>query len=219
LAVWKATKAEKLLPTTNEGFVVPSQVNYVCKGGPIYSPGERVSGASTVVSRHLNTGYLWNSVRVMGGAYGGISSFSQTTGRVSFLSYRDPNLVKTINIYDSAADAVTTAAEEMAAHPEELTMSVIGAVGELDSPMSPDQKGFRSFVEWLTGQTHAQRQQFRNEVLSTSPADFAAFASKLRGFEDSGSAVVFGSQAALTHANEELPEGKTLRIENAIMDN
>jgi Zn-dependent M16 (insulinase) family peptidase len=85
--------------------------------------------------------------------------------------------------------------------------------------MSPDQKGFSSLVEWLTGETTAERQRYRDEVLGASPADFTAFAEKLSGLKESGGTVVFGSQAALEQANTELPEGKKLTIENAITDN
>lgn len=67
---WKANKGAKTSRTGNEGFAVPSQVNYVVKGGSIYQPGEKVSGATSVVSRYLSTGYLWDNVRVVGGAYG-----------------------------------------------------------------------------------------------------------------------------------------------------
>ncbi|CAN0279789.1 unnamed protein product, partial [Ectocarpus sp. 13 AM-2016] len=87
----------------DEGFVVPTQVNYVVKGGPLYKPGEVVPGQASVVSRFLRTGYLWDTVRVMGGAYGGFTKFSPVSGLFSCLSYRDPNLGKTLDNYDGCA--------------------------------------------------------------------------------------------------------------------
>merc|ERR1719271_2056504 len=95
-----------LLPMENEGFAVPSQVNYVVKGGQVYNPGEQVSGSASVVSRYLSLHYLWDNVRVMGGAYGGFARFSHTTGRLNYLSYRDPNLQKTLDIYDKAPQSL-----------------------------------------------------------------------------------------------------------------
>ena len=70
-ATWKAVKQSKLLPLRNEGFSVPSQVNYVVKGGQMLQPGEPVSGAFNVITKYLSSGYLWDNVRVVGGAYGG----------------------------------------------------------------------------------------------------------------------------------------------------
>jgi Zn-dependent M16 (insulinase) family peptidase len=78
----------KLLPVRNEGFAVPAQVNYVVKGGPVFQPGEPVKSSYSVVSKYLSTGYLWDNVRVMGGAYGGFARFGETSGRFMFLSYR-----------------------------------------------------------------------------------------------------------------------------------
>lgn len=79
------------------------QVNYVVKGGPLYQPGEIVPGQASVVARFLRTGYLWDTVRVMGGAYGGMTKFNPTSGLFSCLSYRDPNLGKTIDNYDGCS--------------------------------------------------------------------------------------------------------------------
>merc|ERR1712003_336811 len=126
------------------GFVVPTQVSYVGKGGLMYEEGETVSGASQVVSRFLKTGYLWDQVRVIGGAYGGFCTFSPFSGFFSYLSYRDPNLSKTLDIYDAAGDAVIAAAEQMKNDPEMLSQTIIGTIGEMDGSLSPDQKGFTS---------------------------------------------------------------------------
>merc|ERR1712151_488786 len=101
----------EMAPLKDEGFVVPTQVNYVGKAGLVYDEGETVHGSSTVVSRFLKTGYLWDRVRVMGGAYGGFCTFSPYSGFFSFLSYRDPNLSQTLDVYDAAADAVIEAAD------------------------------------------------------------------------------------------------------------
>lgn len=86
-----------------------TQVNYVVKGGPLYQPGEVVPGHATVVSRFLRTGYLWDTVRVMGGAYGGFSKFDPVSGLFSCLSYRDPNLGKTLENYDGCSGALVVA--------------------------------------------------------------------------------------------------------------
>lgn len=81
-------------------------MNYVVKGGRLYEPGEVVPGQASVVSRFLRTGYLWDTVRVMGGAYGGFTKFNPVSGLFSCLSYRDPNLGKTLDNYDGCSGEI-----------------------------------------------------------------------------------------------------------------
>jgi Zn-dependent M16 (insulinase) family peptidase len=126
-------KDRKLVSKADEGFAMPSQVNYVVKGGQLIEPKQPVSGAFSVVSRYLSTGYLWDNVRVVGGAYGGFASFSEASGRFAFLSYRDPNLANTLKVYDGAADALA----EAEVTDEDCLQAIIGTVADLDSPMSP----------------------------------------------------------------------------------
>jgi len=206
--------AGDLLPMVDEGFSVPSQVNYVVKGAQVLKDGDTVSGAYSVASRHLSTGYLWDNVRVMGGAYGGFSRFSGANGRATFLSYRDPNLADTLSLYDAAASVLAEEADKMES--EDVLQAIIGTVGDLDSPMGPDAKGFTSMCRYLTNETDEARQQWRDEVLGTSADDFKSFAQKLEAIKEDGSVVVFGSQTALEKANETLPENKKLKIEAAI---
>eukprot|EP00607_Mallomonas_marina_P007288 CAMPEP_0182417672 /NCGR_PEP_ID=MMETSP1167-20130531/2113_1 /TAXON_ID=2988 /ORGANISM="Mallomonas Sp, Strain CCMP3275" /LENGTH=1082 /DNA_ID=CAMNT_0024591379 /DNA_START=84 /DNA_END=3332 /DNA_ORIENTATION=+ len=213
-----------LVEKQNEGFVIPSQVNYVVKGGPLYTPGEPVKGSTTVVSRYLSTGYLWDTVRVMGGAYGGFGRFGVYSGRMSFLSYRDPNLMKTLNNYDGAAAALSAAVMNgKSGNPDSpgldaaaILQAIIGTVGDLDSPLSPDQKGFTAFCRFLNGETPEDRQKMRNEILDSTPEDFAAFAEKLEKLKDTGTVVVFGSESAITAANSELSEDKKLKVQQAL---
>ena len=148
----------------NEGLIVPTQVNYVVRSGSLYNAGEEVTGATSVVSRYLSRGFLWDNVRVIGGAYGGSCSFSATSGRFTYSSYRDPNLVNTLNIYRSAADHLHQASITS----EDLEQAIVGAIGDLDAPLSPDQKGFASLTRYIVGRNDADRQQWREEVMATS---------------------------------------------------
>ena len=92
-------------------------------------------------------------------------------------------------------------------------------MSDLDGPMSSDQKGYASFVQHMSGEQAADRQKWRDEVLGTNPADFQAFAQKLKGLSAPGAAsvVVFGSQAAIDAANEALPAGSKLEVESAFV--
>jgi len=177
----------------DEGFVVPTQVSYVGKGGQLFLPGEKISGAGHVVARYLKTGYLWDYVRVIGGAYGGFCVYGPGDGLFTYLSYRDPNLGKTLDVYDNAGDALLKVAESMT--DEDLTKAIVGALSDLDSALGPDQKGWSSLQRWLKNEPAERRQQFRNDVLNTTKEDFKAFALRLKEMGNSSIAVV-SSKAA-----------------------
>jgi hypothetical protein len=177
-------------PVADEGFVVPTQVSYVGKSGLLYGDGERIPGSAQVVARFLRTGYLWDYVRVMGGAYGGFCTFSAFSGFFSFLSYRDPNLDKTLDIYDAAADTLMSAAEALEDDPDALATAIIGTIGDLDGALSPDQKGFSQFQRWLINESPENRQRMREEILATKPEDFRNFARRLKVMKDPSVAVV-----------------------------
>ena len=202
-----ATKAKKdmveMAPLKDEGFIVPTQVSYVGKGGLLFEEGETVPGSTAVVSRYLRTGYLWDHVRVIGGAYGGFCTFNPMGGDgvFTFLSYRDPNLDKTLDVYDATADALLAAAEELEENPEALATAIIGAVGDLDGALSPDQKGSKSFSRWVIRQTPEERQQFRDDILNTKASDFKDFAMCLKNMKKQSVAVV-SSKAAFESAAE-----------------
>lgn len=183
-----------------EGFSVPTQVNYVGFGEQLYKPGENVSGAAQVISKFLSTGFLWDNVRVIGGAYGGFCGFDPVSGVFRYLSYRDPNLVETLDNYKAAADYLAN----LELTDEELEKAIIGTIGDIDSPMSPDQKGFSSLTRWLIGRKHEDLQKRRDEILATSTEDFREFGRRLQALNKQGDAVVVGSAAAFESANEKL---------------
>jgi Zn-dependent M16 (insulinase) family peptidase len=199
------------VPIEDEGFVVPTQVNYVGKGGILFEEGETATGSSQVVSKFLRTGYLWDYVRVMGGAYGGFCTFSPYSGFFSYLSYRDPNLSKTLDIYDAAGDAVIAAAEQMETDPEMLSQAIIGTIGEMDGALSPNQKGFTQLQRWLVNESPEYRQNFRHEILNTKPADIKAFGERLKQMKNPSTAVI-SSQAAFEAAKSDGKEFKLKTI-------
>eukprot|EP00535_Pseudo-nitzschia_heimii_P000451 CAMPEP_0197174118 /NCGR_PEP_ID=MMETSP1423-20130617/780_1 /TAXON_ID=476441 /ORGANISM="Pseudo-nitzschia heimii, Strain UNC1101" /LENGTH=1038 /DNA_ID=CAMNT_0042623015 /DNA_START=245 /DNA_END=3361 /DNA_ORIENTATION=+ len=190
------------VPIADEGFVLPTQVSYVGKSGLLYDEGEEASGTSQVVSKFLRTGYLWDHVRVMGGAYGGFCTFSPFSGFFSYLSYRDPNLSKTLDIYDAAGDAVIAAADQMRNDPDMLSQAVIGTVGEMDGSLGPDMKGFTQFQRWLINESPETRQRFRDQVIDTKPEDFEEFGKRLKNMKEPSIAVV-SSQSAFKDAEND----------------
>jgi Zn-dependent M16 (insulinase) family peptidase len=128
---WPSQSLSFMSRKKNEAFAVPSQVNYVIKGAAIFEPGELVSSSTTVVTRYLSLNYLWDNVRVVGGAYGGFARFSETTGRILFLSYRDPNLINTVKIYDDAGENL----KQSEINDDIILQNIIGAIGDIGNYM------------------------------------------------------------------------------------
>ncbi len=152
------------------------------KGANLYDLGYKLHGSNSVIRKFLGTTYLWEKVRVQGGAYGGFCTFDRDSGVFTYLSYRDPNLEKTLNNYDGTADFL----RNLDLHEDELTKSIIGTIGSLDSYQLPDAKGFTSLSRHLIGLTDEARQQYRDEVLSTTAADFKAFGEVLAQVNENG---------------------------------
>jgi Zn-dependent M16 (insulinase) family peptidase len=182
----------------NEGLIIPAQVNYVGKAANLYQLGYRMHGSVNVINKYLQTTWLWEKIRVQGGAYGGYSLFDQLTGVYSFVSYRDPNLLRSLENYDAAAGFL----KSLDLHDDELVKSIIGVISDLDSYQLPDAKGYSSMLRYLIGMDDARRQQIRNEVLATNSGDFHAFAEILAELATSGRVVVMGPQSAIETANQ-----------------
>ncbi len=184
--------------SVSEGLTFPGQVNYVAKGANLKALGFESTGATAVAIKHLNTTYLWDKVRVQGGAYGGSSGYDPFGGTFAFTSYRDPNLVDTLAVYDGAAKFLEAGVGE-----QDLLRSVIGVIGSVDTYRLPDAKGFTSLLWELMGDTEGDRQRRREEILSASSHDFKALAAALDKVARQGQVVVLGSETAIKAANDE----------------
>lgn len=156
--------------------------------------------------------YLWDYVRVMGGAYGGFCTFSPYSGFFSYLSYRDPNLAKTLDVYDGAAEAVMAAVEQIESDPDTLSQAIIGTIGDMDGALSPDQKGFTSMQRWLVNESAEYRQNYRNQILDTTAKDFKDFGERLKKLKQPSVAVV-SSQSAFEDAKK---AGKNLKLKTVL---
>ena len=168
-------------------------MNYVGKGADLYRLGYRLDGSIAVINNLLRTGYLLQKIRIQGGAYGAFCTFSPISGVYTYLSYRDPNLAGTLDVYDATAGYL----RGLELSDDELTRSIIGAIGSIDAYQLPDAKGYTSLTRYLTGETDQRLQQFRDEVLGTTTADFHALADVLAAVEDAGDMVVLGSREAV----------------------
>ncbi len=185
---WTLDECEKY-----EGLTIPAQVNYVGKGASLYTMGYKHHGSSKVISRYLRNSWLWDRVRVQGGAYGAFCILNSLSGVLTMVSYRDPNLVKTIAAFDGAVEFLRT----MNLSQAELTKGIIGAIGDMDSYMLPDEKGYTSMLRYLNGNDAESRQQMRDEILATTTRDFTAFADVLDLVRQKGIIKALGSENAI----------------------
>ena len=192
-------KLERDSPAKFEGLTIPAQVNYVGKGANLYKLGYEPHGSINVINNYLGTTWLWEKVRVQGGAYGGFSLFDMHSGTYTFLSYRDPNLLGTIENYDKTVDFLAG----LNLSPDELKKSIIGTIGNMDAYQLPDAKGWTSMSRYLTNYTDEERQRIRDEVLGTTVNDFKQFARVLAELNEAGKVVVLGSADAIEKANQE----------------
>ncbi len=145
----------------NEGFLSSSQVQYVCRAGNFRESGYPYTGALRVLKVIMGYDYLWNNVRVKGGAYGCMCSFSKS-GDSYFVSYRDPNLTKTIDVYQNASEYIRSFNQDE----RSMTQYIIGAISELDTPLTPAAKALRSLSAYMTNQTREDFQKERDELLT-----------------------------------------------------
>ena len=165
-------------------------MQFVGKGINLFELGMKYSGRFDVLNAVLRTCFLWDRVRVQGGAYGSQSSFDSYSGDYGLVSYRDPNLTETLDIYDQIGDYLDT----LDISDKELTKILIGCVGRLDPPMTADRKGSISMVEYLTGKTYELKQKRRDELLSTRLDDIKSFAGIFRKIKESGNVCVLGNE-------------------------
>lgn len=186
----------------NQALTIPAQINFVGKGANLYTGGYRRHGSALVINKYLSTTWLWEQVRVKGGAYGGFSRFDQRSGVFSYVSYRDPNLLATIDVYDRSPDFLRNAQLDDA----ELGRAIVGTIGDVDTYQLPDAKGFTSMARYLAGESDEQRQQTREEILGTTRQDFRRFAEVLDYVKQNGLIAVLGSEAAVLAVNAERPD-------------
>ena len=198
---------EHYIPETsrkNEGFLTSGQVNYVCRAGNFRKSGLQYTGALRVLKVMMGYEYLWVNVRVKGGAYGCMCSFGRS-GDSYFVSYRDPNLGKTIETYEKAADAIA----EFTADERTMTQYIIGAVSDLDVPMNPAAKGLYSLSAYMTGLDNATLQRERDELLAATEEDIRALSAHIRAFMQEDLLCVVGTASKIKEEQE-----RFLKVEN-----
>lgn len=146
----------------NEGFIIPSNVYYVAGGFNYRILGYEGCGELLVLRKYLSTEFLWNQIRAMGGAYGAMASID-LFGNFSFVSYRDPHLSRTLDVYQHIPEAIKT----FNASDAQVNRMIIGTISDLDVPLSPYGRGKSAFIDHCRKYSYEKRARVREEVLST----------------------------------------------------
>jgi Zn-dependent M16 (insulinase) family peptidase len=180
-----------------EGFTTSGQVQYVCRAGNYAGKGCAYTGALRVLRVILGYDYLWQNVRVKGGAYGCMSSFSRD-GSAYFVSYRDPHLAQTIRTFEEAPAYISS----FEADERTMTKYIIGAVSTLDHPMSPAVYGKYSLAGYMTGFDEEKLQRERDQVLNCEPEDIRALTAHIKAFLSEDALCVVGSAQKLNAESE-----------------
>jgi len=158
----------------NEGLLTSGKVQYVAKGYNFKDLGYEYSGHMQVLKTIVSLDYLWNKIRVAGGAYGSLANFSKN-GNLLLSSYRDPNLEETLSVYDNMFKYI----EDFNADEREMRKYIIGTISNMDIPLSPFMKGNRATTNYISGTTLSERQIERNQILSTTVDDIKKYSTLL----------------------------------------
>ena len=187
-----------VLEQKNEGFTDASKVQYVARTGNFKRHGYEYNGALRILKVIMGYDYLWINIRVKGGAYGCMNSYMRN-GDTYFVSYRDPNLEKTNEIYDGIPEYL----ENFTADERDMTKYIIGTISDLDTPLNPNAKGARSMTALLQGITQEDLQRERDEVIGATEKD-------IRGLKDMIASVLKEHNLCVIGNEEKLNEQKEL---------
>ncbi len=203
----RSRKDVGLCPARREAFTTPGMVQYNACAGNFRKAGIEFHGAMSVLRNILLTDFLWNEVRVKGGAYGVMCGF-QTSGDAYFTSYRDPNLAATFKTYEAVADYL----ENINLDERELTQYIIGAFGAADQPLTAGGKGARSLGAWLYGRTYEEMQKTRDQMRLTDNETLRGMAAMVREVCAQGNICVIGSERRIMEEKDRFDSVRPLLV-------
>ena len=192
---------EPVFENKNEGFQTSGQVQYVATAGNFAEAGYEYTGALRILKVMLSYEYLWTNIRVKGGAYGCMSGFRRT-GDGFLVSYRDPHLKNTLEVFRKTGDFIRS----FDADEREMTKYIIGTISELDAPLTPSAKGSMSLNAWFSGITREDMQKERDEILDAQPEDIRNLAGIVDAIVEQDRICVIGSEEKIQQDKEVFKE-------------
>lgn len=187
------------------GYKTASMVNYVARVGNFTKAGCTYDAALKVLDTILSYDYLWTEIRVKGGAYGCMDGFS-ITGPSYFCSYRDPNVEATNKVYEGIVDYL----QNFEADEREMTKYIIGTFSSIDTPLTPSQRGNRSFDSYFNKMTNEKMKEHRLRVLNTQVEDIKGLAPIVKAVLDDGYLCVIGNEEKIEAAKDMFEKVTTL---------
>ena len=178
-----------LIPQSNEGLMTASQVQYVALAGNFRQQGCEYNGALRILRTIMGYEYLWTNIRVQGGAYGCMSGFGKT-GDTYLVSYRDPNLGRTLDVYKGISEYL----KNFTVDERDMCKYIIGTISESDTPMNPSAKGNRSLNAWMSHVTEEELQRERDQILGAGQESIRALEPLLRAVLEHGNICVSGGE-------------------------
>ena len=167
--------------------------------------GAEYTGALQILKVILSYDYLWQNIRVKGGAYGCMSNFNRI-GEGYLISYRDPNLEKTMEIYEGVVDYL----ENFNVDDRDMNKFIIGTISNIDRPMNPAAKGSRSMNLYMNHVTEEMIREEREQILTAGQSDIRALSKVLRAMLDAEQICVIGSEEKIEECREMFGEVRTL---------
>ena len=189
----------------NEGFKTSSKVQYVARVGNFIDHGAQYHGALQILKVILSYDYLWQNVRVKGGAYGCMSNFNRI-GEGYLISYRDPNLKKTMEVYEGVVDYL----KNFTVDERDMTKYIIGTISNIDRPMNPAAKGDRSMNLYMNHVSQEMIRTERSQILHAAQEDIRALAAVVEAMLKAEQICVIGSEEKIEEEKEMFLEVKTL---------
>ena len=189
----------------NEGFKTSSKVQYVARTGNFIDGGAAYSGALHILKVILSYDYLWQNIRVKGGAYGCMCNFNRI-GEGYLISYRDPNLEKTIDVYEK----VTEYLRNFEADDRDMNKYIIGTISNIDRPMNPSAKGTRSMNLYMNHVTEEMIRKEREEILNAGQEEIRALADVVAAMLAADQLCVIGSEEKIEEQKALFGEVRTL---------
>ena len=189
----------------NEGFKTSSKVQYVARVGNFIDGGQKYSGTLQILKVILGYDYLWQNIRVKGGAYGCMSNFNRI-GDAYLISYRDPNLERTMEVYEGVVDYL----KNFNVSDRDMNKFIIGTMSSLDRPMNPAAKGARSMNLYMNRVSEEMIRSERGQILDAQQDDIRALADVVKAMLDQNLLCVIGSEEKIEEQKDMFLEVKTL---------
>lgn len=187
------------LGVRREGILIPAAISFASMAGDVLSYAEKMSGSFAVARSIASYEFLWNAIRVQGGAYGA-GFIKRQNGMVGFYTYRDPNANRSVDIFKQTPEFL----REFASEADNIDNFIIGAIGDSETLLTPKVVGALAIAARLRGETYEDKVRQRREILNTSGDDLLKVADILEQIVNVSGSCIIGGKAQLNAAKDKI---------------